>query len=141
MIVVGHNDKAVALVVHRVIVPCPPGRHQDRFRRSVVRVDQPVFRGNMVASGDDDVLLGHRARYADEKSRIGLHVNHGVVLHRVTQYVPPDPPRSPVVVQRGVEERRVVERPYGLPPHVLDFVLEQLSGFQVPRQLGSSRNT
>ena len=58
VIVVGHDYEPVALMVDGVIVPLSPRRHQDRFGCGVVRRDQSVLGGNMVAGPYDHVFIG-----------------------------------------------------------------------------------
>ena len=104
MVIVGPDDEAVALVIDQIFVPFLPGSHQYRFGGWIIRRDQPVLAGNVVASANDYVFVGIGVRNPEEEARIGLLVDHCIVLNGSTQHVQPYLVGVPGVVQRRIEE-------------------------------------
>ena len=131
VVVIGPDDETVALVVNRVLVPYFPGSNQYRFGRWIIRRDQPVLAGDVVAGANDDVFVGVGARDPEEESRIGLLIYQGVLFDRSAKDVAANLVRVSGLVQLGVIEVRVIRGPDSPSPGFLDGVGKYFPGSQV----------
>ena len=129
--VVGADDEAVALVVHRVFVAGAAGSNQERRGLRGRRGHEAHLGSDVVAGGDDGVLPGSGGRQPDEEAGIRLLVYDEVLCRRLAEDMPANLPRAPVLVHHGIEERGVVGCPHRASHGSLDFVLPHLPGVQV----------
>ena len=55
---IGQNEQLLAAVGDRILHAGFARRHQPRFRLFIGKIDQPLFRGFVVAAGDDAETAG-----------------------------------------------------------------------------------
>ena len=119
------------LVVDVVFHPLPPRRHDRELALGLRGVEQPRLAGHRARHGQDQEALAAGQADTDPELLVALLIDEDVVGRGGADYVPPHPERPPGVVDRGVEQRRAVQRPGRAVERVRYLVGPGLAGHQV----------
>ena len=120
---VGEDEQFVAAVGERILHAFLARRDQPRRRLGVGEIDQPLFRGLVVAAGDHAEAAGRTLMQMGEPAGILFLIDQRVVRLPGAEPMTPDLHRAVVVVELDVEEAVAILAPDHAAIGLLDEVV------------------